>query len=135
MTIMDSALFAALKSKMQWHQTRQGLLAENIANAATPGYRGRDLAAFDFSEMVRDSQVNQVQATTTNRMHIAAANSSSMSFGSGAAGNFEITPNGNGVVLEDQMMQLTANQMDYQAATSLYSRSVRLLKTALGRNG
>lgn len=135
MAIMDSALFAALKGKMQWHQSRQGLLAENIANAATPGYRGRDLAEFDFSTMVRDSQVNRVSAATTNPMHIASANSGSTVFGEAPAGNFEITPNGNGVVLEDQMTKITANQMDYQAATSLYSRSVRLLKTALGRNG
>lgn len=135
MAIMDSALLSALKTKMQWHQTRQGLLAENIANASTPGYRGRDLADFDFSTMVRDSQVQQVTTESTNAMHISAANSSSTAFGQGAAGNFEITPNGNGVVLEDQMMKITGNQMDYQAVTSLYSRSVRLLKTALGRNG
>lgn len=135
MAIMDSPLFAALKGKMQWHQSRQGLLAENIANASTPGYRGRDLAEFDFSTMVRDSQLNQVTAATTNGRHIEATNSRSLKFASSASGNFEITPNGNGVVLEDQMMEITANQMDYQTATSLYSRSVRLLKTALGRNG
>ena len=35
--------------------------------------------------------------------------------------------------LEDEMMKVAANQMDYQAATSLYSRSLGLLKTALGK--
>ena len=47
--------------------------------------------------------------------------------------DFEITPEGNGVTLEDEMMKVTSNQMDYQAVTTLYSRSLRLLKTALGR--
>jgi flagellar basal-body rod protein FlgB len=31
------------------------------------------------------------------------------------------------------MMQVASNQMDYQAATALYSRSLGLIKTALGK--
>jgi flagellar basal-body rod protein FlgB len=31
------------------------------------------------------------------------------------------------------MMKVAANQMDYQAAASLYSRSLALLKTAIGK--
>ena len=41
----------------------------------------------------------------------------------------------NGVTLEDEMMKVTTNQMDYQTVTTLYSRSMRLLRTALGRQG
>jgi flagellar basal-body rod protein FlgB len=46
---------------------------------------------------------------------------------------FEIRPAGNSVGLEEQMIKVTSNQMDYQAATALYSRSRALIKTALGR--
>ena len=31
------------------------------------------------------------------------------------------------------MMKVTSNQMDYQTITALYSRSLKLIKTALGR--
>ena len=48
-------------------------------------------------------------------------------------GGFETTPRGNAVVLEDEMMKVAQTQMDYQAATALYSRSLGLIKTALGR--
>ena len=41
---------------------------------------------------------------------------------------FESTPSGNGVTLEDEMMKVAGNDMDYQAVTALYSRSIRLLK-------
>ena len=34
-------------------------------------------------------------------------------------------PTGNAVNLEDEMMKVAANQMDYQAATTLYTRSLR----------
>ena len=46
---------------------------------------------------------------------------------------FQTRPAGNAVNLEDQMLKVSANQMDYAAATSLYSRSLGLLKTAIGK--
>jgi len=44
-----------------------------------------------------------------------------------------VRPAGNSVNLEDEMMKVAANQMDYQAATALYTRSLNLLKIALGK--
>ncbi|MEH0069574.1 flagellar basal body protein [Pannonibacter sp. Pt2-lr] len=50
MSLTDLPMFRAIKSKMQWHQARQGVLAENVANADTPGYRARELKAFKVDE-------------------------------------------------------------------------------------
>ena len=61
------------------------------------------------------------------------ASSENSAFGAQAMANFEITPEGNGVTLEDEMMKVTTNLMDYQAATSLYQKSIKILKTAMGR--
>ena len=36
-------LMTAIKSRLQYHQSRQKLLAENVANADSPGYKPRDL--------------------------------------------------------------------------------------------
>jgi len=44
-----------------------------------------------------------------------------------------VVPTGNGVSLEDEMMKVAGNQMDFQAATALYTRGLGLIKTALGR--
>jgi len=133
MALTDMPLFEALKGKMQWHQARQNILAENVANAETPGYRGRDLADFKFGEMVDASR--SLATVRTNARHIATGNAGNGAFGGHAMSNVEITPEGNGVVLENEMMKVTENQMDYQAATSLYTRSMRMLKTALGKGG
>lgn len=43
MTVANLPLLAMLKTRMHWHQTRQKLLAENVANADTPGFRPNDL--------------------------------------------------------------------------------------------
>ena len=44
MPISDIPIFSMLRTKMQWHQERQRVLSENVANADTPGFRARDLA-------------------------------------------------------------------------------------------
>ena len=52
-------------------------------------------------------------------------------FGGESSPGWEITPEGNGVVLEEQMIKVTANAFDYQVASTLYSRSLGILKTAI----
>jgi len=129
---MKLSIFTTLGEKMRWHQARQSLLAENVANAETPGYRGRDLKAFDLGDPAPASQAGISTATTQPR-HISVGASSSGAYGAQRMASFEITPEGNGVTLEDEMMKVTTNMMDYQAATTLYQKSVRILRTALGR--
>ncbi|MCF4098805.1 flagellar basal body rod protein FlgB [Maritalea mediterranea] len=133
MTIAKLPLFDALTQKMKWHQTRQTLLAENIANADTPDYRGRDLKQFDFAQHQRDLKMSTVSTRVTNARHISVVGQGADGFGPRQMNNFEITPEGNGVVLEDEMMKVSSNQMDYQAATAVYKRSLRLIRTALGK--
>ena len=48
MAITDLPLFSMLRTRMQWHQERQRLLAENVSNSDTQGYRPRDLAPLQF---------------------------------------------------------------------------------------
>ena len=133
MGLMNMPVFAALTDKMRWHQTRQGLLAENVANAETPGYRGRDLAQYDFADRASAVSSATVTTTATQPMHYAVASAEGSTFGAQRMANFEITPEGNGVTLEDEMMKVTTNLMDYQAATSLYQKSIKILRTAMGR--
>ena len=133
MGLMDMPVFTALADKMRWHQTRQGLLAENVANAETPGYRGRDLAQYDFAERTGAFSTAAVTTSATQPMHISVSSGEGGAFGAQRMANFEITPEGNGVTLEDEMMKVTTNLMDYQAATSLYQKSIKIIRTALGR--
>lgn len=134
MAIGDLPIFAALRDKMQWHQTRQTLLAENVANAETPNYVGRDLSAYSFEGHVQRSRASVTTAATDAR-HFSVGGSNADRFGARRMNNFEIMPDANGITLEEEMMKVTTNQMDYQAATTLYSRSMRLVRIALGKQG
>ena len=48
MPISEIPIFSMLRTKMQWHQERQRVLAENVSNADTPNFRPRDLAPLKF---------------------------------------------------------------------------------------
>jgi len=133
MALTDLPLFQALKSKMQWHQTRQGVLAENIANADTPGYQAREVKAYTFEDHI-GRQAFGLSTSTTRNGHIAASISGQGSVKAEERDTFEITPSGNSVVLEEQMMKITENQMDYQAATTLYTKGLGLIRTALSKS-
>ncbi|HTQ33255.1 MAG TPA: flagellar basal body rod protein FlgB [Stellaceae bacterium] len=135
MAITDIPILSMLRTRLQWAQERQRVLAENVANADTPGYRGHDLAPLKFeapTEMAAPPVAN-VSLTRTASGHIAGIGESGSQFRSDNKGPYEVRPTGNTVNLEQEMMKVAANQMDYQAATALYTRSLSLIKTALGK--
>ena len=134
MPINDLPILSALRTKMQWHHERQRVLAENISNSSTPNFRPRDLV---------EPQFDQQGASVGDMTTLAMARTSTSHMGSSDPGptfkhdngrsGFQTRPAGNAVNLEDQMLKVSANQMDYAAVTSLYSRSLGLLKTAIGK--
>jgi flagellar basal-body rod protein FlgB len=132
MPISDIPIFSMLRTRMHWHQERQRLLAENVANADTPNFKPRDLAPPKFDQPA-SSAVAAPALTRTNAGHIAGAAGGATQFQADGKLVYETRPAGNAVALEDEMLKVAANQMDYQAATALYGRSLGLIKTALGR--
>jgi flagellar basal-body rod protein FlgB len=130
MAVTDLPIFGMLRTKMAWHQERQRVLAENVANADTPRFRPGDLEPPTFD---RRPQTSGLSLARTANGHIAMTAADSTGFRSARSGGYDVRPSGNAVNLEDEMMKVSSNQMDYQAATSLYSKSIGLLKTAVGK--
>ena len=131
MAISDLPIFSMLRTRMNWHQERQRLLAENVSNADTPGFRPRDLAPLDFGRQMQQASA-QLQLALTSPTHLSSSAGTGR-FASERPAKYDVRPAGNAVNLEDEMMKVAANQMDHQAAISLYSRSMGLLKTAIGK--
>jgi flagellar basal-body rod protein FlgB len=131
MPISDTPILSMLRTRMQWHQERQKVLAQNVANADTPNYKARDLVAPDFQRALGRQAV--LTLARTDAAHIGGGGGGGSQFQVERGAANESRPTGNAVNLEDEMIKVAANQMDYQAAASLYSRSLGLLKTALGK--
>ena len=135
MSMGDLPVLSALRTRMQWHQERQRVLAENVANSDTPNFKPRDLVEPKFDPSGASAPGGAMGSLPMMR-------TSGVSFGvSGAPETFdqnrktgfETRPAGNAVNLEDEMLKVSTNQMDYAAVTSLYTRSLHLLKTAIGK--
>jgi flagellar basal-body rod protein FlgB len=130
MAITDLPLVSMLKSKLHWHQARQKVLAENVANANTPGFKPMDLKQPSFASALGGS----LSLDRTSPLHIGfGAASDSVENAKGA--RFETRPSGNAVSVEDEMLKVASNQSDYQLASSLYQKSLSMLKTAVGSRG
>ena len=139
MAIADLPLFSMLRTRMQWHQERQRLLAQNVANADSRNYRPQDLAPLRFepSRIATTATTGPLASAglvRTDAGHMGfAASSSGSRFQAEAGGSHETRPSGNAVNLEDEMIKVAANQMDFQAAATLYTKSLGLLKIAIGK--
>ncbi len=128
MAITDIPILSMLRSRMEWHQERQRVLAENVANADTPNYRPLDLAPPNFEQALT---ARPVTLARDNPNHIAADGGND-GFTAQNEPQYEVRPGGNAVNHEDEMMRVASNQMDFDAVADLYSRSLALIKLAAG---
>ena len=135
MSMNDIPGLAVLRTRMQWHQERQRVLAENVANSDTPNFKPRDLVEpkFDKTGASVAGSMGSLAMMRTSTSHIAPAGGGGQTFGQNRRAGFQTRPAGNSVNLEDEMLKVSANQMDYAAVSALYSKSLHLLKTAIGK--
>jgi flagellar basal-body rod protein FlgB len=135
MAINDLPVLSALRTKMQWHQERQRVLSENVSNSDTPNFKPRDLIEpkFDRTGASVTASLGTLPVVRTSASHIAAQGGGDQNFDQNRRAGFQTRPAGNAVSLEEEMLKVSNNQMDYAAVTSLYSKSLHLLKTAIGR--
>lgn len=117
MSIGDSPYFALLRARLDFLGDRQKLIAENIANASTPGYTPRDLDSAAFERAIE-------RATKSgDASHIRSARAVSRP-------DSETTMDGNSVVLEDQAMRAMETRMSFETGLSLYQKGLQLMRMA-----
>ncbi len=134
MAINDLPILSMLRTRMDWAQSRQKVLAENVANADTPGFQARDLTPPKFDPAATGAPgVTPVVLAATEHGHLPGLAPENSAFRSHSDKSYEVRPTGNAVNLEQEMMKVAGNQMDFQTASALYSHSLNLFKIALGK--
>lgn len=134
-------LFDAITQSMKHLAHNQRVIAENVANAETPGFKARTVSAPEFSALV------ELHGGTAGRPQVQRPRitlSGSM-IGLGARppqggsdvildrNTSETKPDGNNVTLEDQLLKMGEVQADFAAMTNLYRKQLGLIKSAIGR--
>lgn len=131
-------LINALGTAMRHLGDRQNVIAQNIANSDTPGYKARELSRPSFAGMVENAggapHIGRPQVQISDAMQRLGAKPSSLTTIADPDIS-EVKPDGNNVTLEEQLLKMGQIQSDYTALTSLYAKQKAIMRTALGKGG
>lgn len=128
MDTTDIGLFRLAERRLAWVDQRQRVLAQNVANADTPGYQPRDVSPFSASLGAAGAEL-----VRTDPSHLSGnPGGGASSMRAKAPGR---SPSGNGVSMEEQLGKVADTASTQELVTNLYRKYQGLFRTALGRNG
>ena len=119
MDLFDPSI-VGIEKAMQGSLLRQQVLANNIANANTPGYQRSDV----------DFQSALAQAFSSGTPSTSQVDQITFSPQAAATGAMQV--DGNTVDVNTENADLSENTLDYQALESVMGTRMSILKTAIG---
>lgn len=126
-------LMVGVKKRMAWLIRRQEVLAQNIANADTPGYKARDLRPFNFADIVK-RQSMQINMDRTHPDHQEGPRHRVSDFAEHKERRpYETAPAGNAVILEEQMGKINESQIQYKMMSELYKKHLAMFRLAIAK--
>ncbi len=134
MSSTQSPLMQQLTSQMSYLTQRQSVLSQNVANLDTPGYNAVDLKKPDFSKMAADEGARLAMRTTSGK-HLTGTLPEGSGFASAKdkSDQFEVTPMGNNVSLEQQMAKINDTDETYQLSSNMYKKFTTMYRATLGK--
>ena len=131
--IFAAAHLGGLKKALDVYASRHKVVADNIANVETTGYKARE---YRFEQYLAGAQ-SQLQGARTNENHLRLGRSDLASAQGDIARTDSEHDNGvNNVNIDKEMTDLATNDLSYRLATRLLSMKYQLLSTAIrGRVG
>jgi flagellar basal-body rod protein FlgB len=121
----SNGIFDLAERRMEWLNRRAAVLAENIANADTPGWKSRDLPAFDAA--LERAGVTMLRTSPT---HLAGT------AGDDAAARpeeGETAPDGNTVRVDVELTKVADTETAQTLVSNLWKSYVGMFRTALGK--
>jgi len=104
---------------------RMSILARNMANADTPGYKARDLP--DFATVYSDAPL-AMRSSRIGHLFAAAGSVAVPDIVKGAE-----APNGNSVSLEAEMVKAVETRQSHEMAMAIYRATSDVVRASLGR--
>jgi len=133
-------ILSGIRRQMATLSDRQRVIAQNIANSETPGFKARMVEDADFSDLLGSASSGSIRVAKP-RVELTAGMKGLGAIQPAGAGIVldkdisETKPDGNNVTLEDQLLKLGQVQADFTAMTNLYRKQLSMLKTAVGKGG
>jgi flagellar basal-body rod protein FlgB len=129
-SLFQSTTIPVLEQVVNFAQARHNLLAGNIANIDTPGYKMRDLSSEKFQSRLKSaiSQRDEMRASMSTALYGPADNPVSDVGSSLADMLHHDDTNGN---LEHQITAVAKNEMQHNMALTIMTSQFRLLQAAI----
>ncbi len=130
---MMDRLLDVLGIYMRLREERNAILASNIANAETPGYKARDLVFEDqLREALNIKEGDDLKLHRTHPRHLPQNPSlgdvdGRVVYSKTGVARFD----GNTVDIDREMTKLSENALLYNAAVQMLIKKIDILKTAL----
>jgi flagellar basal-body rod protein FlgB len=121
--LFATPLLSLAGARMRYSERRTAVLAQDIANADTPGYIARDLP--DFASLLRGMNLTPASSGASMAQTNAAPQPRDTP---GPA-----TPDGNAVDVEQTLARLADTDSRQRLATELYSKYLGFFRIAAGR--
>lgn len=122
----DLLSVAPFHRSLDYHSNRHNVLASNIANANTPGFRPRELLRVEAEEFASKLPLVRTEQEHFNTTGLEAVHDQTVVQDDSNIGGLD----GNNVSLEREMSKLEANDLRYQGAAKLVSRHLGMLRYA-----
>ncbi|KJS10487.1 MAG: flagellar basal body rod protein FlgB [Hoeflea sp. BRH_c9] len=120
-------LFELTSKQAHWLSVRQSVVAGNIANANTPGYASREVAAF---QAVLEQTGTRMAVTHPGHIQEDALRSS---VDAGDGDDIEVLPSGNSVSLPDEMSKTGEIKRMYELNTGMVKAFHRMMLLTVRR--
>lgn len=127
--LFQTTTIPALEQTVQFAQRRHELLASNIANLDTPGYRSRDLDVQEFRDALADSI--RYPQRTAGQPGIRPTTRDDRMAGPRAATEQIVLHDGSDVSVEQQVTQISKNQHLHSLAITTMRSQFALLQAAI----
>lgn len=108
---------------------RQSIVARNVANVDTPGYKAEDMKGF---AEVLSNHMGKSGPRSTRELHVIRGPSQS-GYEVVPTSTSEAKPNGNTVSIEAEMLKAVEVERRHSRALAVYQASLDILKTSIGR--
>ncbi len=133
MNLKSLPLFGLMGRRMAWLTQRQAVLAQNIANADTPGYKPKDLNAASFKQMLA-SGLRAAPMAQTSPAHMQPVRRPDQFRSDVTREAYGTSISGNAVVIEEQLLKVQESLGAHRLVTNLYGKHISMLKAAIGRD-
>ena len=93
-------LFGLSSRRAEWLANRQAVVAENIANVNTPGYKAKDIKG--FSDVMESTQLAMA---STDSVHMTGGAGRAVAVDEESEKSWDIVHSGNSVTIEQEMLK------------------------------